>query len=119
MDDSQGFGNIINKWSIQVFESKHDAGLSGPSCAPLEPFEKIRLRLLVTRLVKNIIRHDLDDSQTYIPGKLDGLAQDSLPLPADLRHVTAKRIFAMAAQAHGHDLHAAVGNGTTQFRSFQ
>src|SRR6266496_3351094 len=74
--DYQSFGNAIHKWSIQVFETKHHTTLLGPSGATFKTLEKIRLRLLITWLVKDIICHHLNNAQSNITRKFNCLAED-------------------------------------------
>src|SRR5512132_240805 len=114
MCDRKSLADAIHKRSIQVFESQHYATLSGPSGSTFEAFHKIGLRVVVTWFVEDIICHDLNNAQPNIPGKLNRLSKDIPPLLAEFRGVATKWIFAMSAQAHRHDLHTAVSDGTTQ-----
>jgi len=113
MRDCQSLANAIHEWSIQIFESQHHTTLSSPSGPALETFHKVGFRFIITCFVEDIIRHDLNDTKSNIPGKLNRLAKDIPPLLAEFRGVTAEWIFAMPTQAHRHDFHAAVGNRTT------
>ena len=77
---------------------------------------KVRPRLVVARLVKDVVAHHLNNAQPNVSRKIDRLVQDLLPVPAELWRMAAERIFAMTAQAHRHDAHAGVVDGTTQRR---
>ena len=75
---------------------------------------KVGTRFLITRLVEDIVAHDLNDAQPISPAKSIALRRISWPWRRILRRVAAQRIFAMPAQAHGHDPHAGVGDGAAQ-----
>ena len=61
MNNGQRFAQVIHKRSIQIFEAQHDTSLAGPSDAALKAFHKVRSRFLITRLIKDIIAHDLNN----------------------------------------------------------